>query len=158
MKDLPVRKKIRLKDYDYSQNGCYFVTVCVKDRYSILWDAAVGAVCGRPQLSPIGIIVEAEIQKMGNVYLHIHIDKYIIMPNHIHMIIRVDETDGRPQTAPTISWVVNMFKGSVSKQIGESIWQRSYHDHIIRNETGYQHIWQYIDTNPAQWTEDCYYK
>jgi len=88
------------------------------------------------------------------------IDKYVIMPNHVHMIIKlsvVQEENGRPMAAPTISRIVNQFKGSVSKQIEYSLWQKLFHDHIIRDEAEYQKIWRYIDENPSRWTEDSYY-
>lgn len=159
MRDLPERKNIRLKGYDYSQAGYYFVTVCVKDRLNLLWES-VGAACGRPPLSEIGIIIDTEINKIGKIYETVTIDEYVIMPNHIHMIITLKielDINGRPQAAPTISRILNKFKGSVSKQIGYTIWQKLYHDHIIRNQATYQKIWQYIDKNPATWAEDCYY-
>jgi len=76
------------------------------------------------------------------------------MPNHIHMLITID-TSGRTQFAPTVSRIVKQFKGSITKQIGYSIWQKSFHDHVVRNEEDYLHIWKYIDENPAMWTEDC---
>jgi hypothetical protein len=71
------------------------------------------------------------------------------------MILTVD--DRRAMRAPTISTVINQFKGYVSKQIGFSLWQKSFHDHIIRDERDYQNHWQYIDENPARWAEDEYY-
>ncbi len=159
---LPNRKGIRLKDYDYSQNGAYFVTICVKNREKLLWN--VGATFGRPHiennhLSNYGKIIENEIHKIYEIYEEtVLVDKYVIMPNHVHMIIILkNEIDGRPKVAPTISRVMQQFKGSISKQIGFSLWQRSFHDHVIRNEQSYQEIWQYIDTNPLEWELDCYY-
>jgi len=109
----------------------------------------------RPNLTAIGELVEMEINIIPTKYEDITIDKYVIMPNHIHMII-VNSGDGRPQVAPTVSRVVKQFKGSIAKKVGFSIWQKSFHDRIIRNETEYRQIWQYIDENPIKWDEDKY--
>lgn len=91
----------------------------------------------------------------------ISVDHYVVMPNHVHLILVITAghigTDGRTVCAPTVSRVVRGWKAAVTKQIGVSIWQKSFHDHIIRNETDYLRIWNYIDTNPAKWREDCYY-
>jgi len=155
--DLPERKTIRLADYDYSQAGYYYVTICVKDKHEMLGriEANVGANCVRPRLSEYGTIVDNEILVLDNVYNSVRIIKYVVMPNHIHMIIAID-IDGRTQFAPTVSRIIKQFKGSITKQIGFSIWQKSFHDRIIRDEADYKRIWQYIDENPARWDEDEY--
>ncbi|MCL2397424.1 MAG: hypothetical protein FWC93_05090 [Defluviitaleaceae bacterium] len=151
------RKNLRLAGYDYSAVGCYFVTMCVRDKRKLLW-SNVGANYVRPDLSDIGKVIDGEIQHLHAVYSCVSVDKYVIMPNHLHFIISItDDVSGRTQFAPTIGRIVKQFKGVVTKKIGYSIWQKSYHDHIIRNETDYQRIWQYIDNNPASWQEDCYY-
>jgi len=150
------RKHIRLTEYDYSQNGYYFVTICTKDRKNVLWES-VGATCGRPHLSTYGKVVEEEISKFDNVYTGVRIDKYVVMPNHIHMIIAVEADDGRPQVAPTLSRMIQQFKGSVSKKAGVALWQKSFYDHIIRNDADYLAVWQYIETNPVKWELDKYY-
>ena len=163
MKNMPVRKNIRLRDYDYSSSGYYFITICVKDRHNLLWDASVGAAIGRPSLSGVGNVTQKAIENIPNIYRSITIDKYVIMPNHIHLILNVSNDyeailrDGRPMAAPTISTVINQMKGYITKQIGYSVWQKLFHDHIIRDEDEYQRIWQYIDDNPVKWDEDCYY-
>ena len=155
--ELPRRKPIRLPHYDYSQPGLYFITICTKNRQNLFWKPLVGAVCGRLPLSKLGKIVECEIHKLSIVNKNITIPNYVIMPNHIHLMISVADCNGRPQTAPTVSWVVNLFKGSVSKQAGYTIWQKSFYDHVIRSEASYLRIWQYIDENPLKWHEDCYF-
>lgn len=157
---LPKRKPNRLLNYDYSQNGAYFITFCTKDKAHILWN--VGATCGRPQalehLSSFGLVVSKEIEKIPFIYDGVvKIDKYVVMPNHIHLIPIIDTFGGRPQVAPTVSRVIQQFKGSVTKQTGRSIWQKFFHDHIIRNENDYQMIWQYIDCKPLTWKQDCFY-
>ena len=166
MRELPVRKNIRLKGYDYSNAGCYYITVCVKDRLELLWNGTVGAAFGRlskeglTPLSETGLVIDTEIKKINSIYDCVEIVKYVIMPNHIHMIIALSEitdTYGRPKAAPTISRILNKFKSSISKQLGYSIWQKLFHDHIIRNDTEYKRIWQYIDENPGKWEEDEFY-
>lgn len=92
--DLPKRKNIRLNDYNYSSNGAYFITICTKNKENLLWKN-VGANCVRPldqlPLSKIGIVIENEIYKLNTVYENIKVDKYQIMPNHIHLIIFIYE-------------------------------------------------------------------
>ena len=164
MKDnkLPVRKNIRLKKYDYASNGGYFITICSENKKRIFWDENVGANCVRLavyKLSEYGNIVDREIKSIGGIYGSIiRIDKYVIMPNHIHMILIIDDfNNGRTQFAPTVSRIIKQFKGAVTKKIGKSIWQRSFYEHIIRNEVEYAEIWNYIDSNPHKWVEDEYY-
>ena len=147
--------------YDYSQPGCYFVTICAKNRRYLFgdeFDWRVGAACGRPRLSQIGTIVEKEIHRLSQIYSMVCVDKFVVMPNHIHLLIRIRFSEsGRPQAAPTLSQIINQFKGSATKRAGYILWQKGYHDHIIRSEADYLRIWDYIDTNPAKWREDCYY-
>ena len=161
---IPKRKQNRLQEYDYNSNGAYFITICTKNKKHLFWkeNTNVRANCVRPyeyQLSSVGIIVNEEIKNINNVYGDIvRIDKYVVMPNHIHMIIVIDDyNSGRTQFAPTVSRIIKQFKGSVTKKIGSSIWQRSFYDHIIRDENDYLRIWDYIDTNPLKWYSDEYY-
>jgi len=153
----PVRKDIRLGDYDYSSTGYYFITICVKDRLGILGRIDVGANCVRPHLSAYGKVVETEIAILSDVYSAVEVLKYVVMPNHIHMIISIGNDGGRTQFAPTVSRIIKQFKGSITKKLGVSIWQKSFNDHIIRNEPEYRRIWQYIDENPVLWSEDVYF-
>ena len=157
MKELPKRKDIRLKGYSYSSAGYYFITICVKDRHELLGSIDVGANCVRPHLSEYGIVVEAEIAVLSATYSTVEIIKYAIMPNHIHLILSIAHDDGRTQFAPTVSRIIKQFKGSITKKLGFSFWQKSFHDHIIRDEPEYRRIWQYIDENPARWSEDVYF-
>lgn len=214
MLDLRARKNIRLQRYDYSQNGAYFITICTKDKHNLLWkneNPIVGANIVRPssvteikplKLSATGTIVDTAINNIPVIYENMKIDKYTIMPNHIHMILVIEKgygcvsTDERnvvernagvgnahergageqcsplqdahnatqtdvlpePPTPATISRIVKQFKGSVTKQTGYTIWQKSFHDHIIRNEKEYLDIWRYIDENPIKWESDCYFE
>lgn len=152
-KDKFRRKRIRLENYDYSSDGAYFVTVCVIRKDISLWKN-VAANCVRQnithELSDIGKFVDNEIQKIETIYDSITVDKYCIMPDHIHMILLID-TNWRTQFAPTISRVIKQFKGAITKKLGFSIWQKSFNDEIIRNEKAYLEIWRYIDENPVKY-------
>ncbi|MCL2096572.1 MAG: transposase [Oscillospiraceae bacterium] len=156
-KELPVRKNIRLQGYDYSASGCYYITICVKNRHEILWKEydSVGARIARP-LSAVGNVVKTAIENIPKIYDGVYIDIFAVMPNHIHMIARI-ENSGRAMRAPTVSRIINQFKGYVTKQIGFSIWQKLFYDEIIRNEQTYRNIWQYINENPEKWAEDEFY-
>ena len=153
MNELPKRKQIRIKDYDCSMPGAYFITVCTANRKKIFWSDCRGELCSPANvpLSDIGMIVDKEIQKLSSVYVAVHLDKYCIMPDHIHFILSIDtDENGRTQFAPTISRVMKQFKGSITKQVGRSIWQKSFYDHGIRNQQDYNEIWQYIENNPLK--------
>lgn len=175
----PVRKRTRLSGYDYSTPGYYFITVCALNHRHLFWahtsefdvgascarpapdalSAPVGASCARPPLSKYGQIAFEELLHLSHIYPNVTVDKFVVMPNHIHMILvlKADQT-GRAQLAPTVPHILQQFKGAASKRAGLPLWQKGYHDHIIRNDADYRRIWQYIDTNPAKWQEDCYYK
>ncbi len=162
--ELTSRKLNRLKKFDYGGNGAYFVTICVQGKHEMLWQSHVGAIINRPHepniLSGYGLIAENAISNISQYYPCIIVDKYVIMPNHIHMILAVhrhEDSSGRLIIAPTISTVIQQFKRYVSKQFGFSLWQKSFHDHIIRDEQEYEMIWDYIDQNPLIWAEDCYF-
>jgi len=158
MPELPSRKPNRLQGHDYSQNGLYFITMCVRGKQCVFWDA-VGARIARPILSNYGLVVEQAINKISFVYNNVCVDKYVIMPNHIHLLLNIQtfSENGRAMRAPTVSTVVNQMKGFVTKQIGHSIWQKLFHDRIVRDEAEYVKIWQYIENNPLQWELDCFY-
>jgi len=165
MNDLPKRKQIRIADYDYSTPGAYFVTICTANREKLFWSdcrgelrsPAVTAETGshrpllRVELSDIGVIVENEIRKLDSVYDSVTVENYCIMPDHIHFIIYIRMSEnGQTKCAPTISRVIKQFKGSITKQAGRPIWQRSFYDHGIRNQQDYDEIWQYIENNPLK--------
>jgi len=148
------RKSIRLKNYDYSQAGYYFVTICTQDKKNVLWEN-VGAPIGRPPLNKIGIIIEEALYNIPKYYSNVLIDCSVIMPNHIHFILIINS--GRPMGAPTVSGMINQFKGYVTKQIGYSIWQKLFYEHIIRNENELKEIREYIQNNPIKWEMDKYF-
>ena len=167
MNALPKRKPIRVENYDYSTPGAYFITVCTANREKIFWSDRRGELCSpadntntgdqrsplRVELSNLGNIVDAEIQKLNTLYDAVRVDKYCIMPDHIHFILSIDtDENGRTQFAPTISRVMKQFKGSITKQVGRPIWQKSFYEHGIRNQQDYDEIWAYIENNPLKYT------
>ncbi|MBR6219824.1 MAG: hypothetical protein IKQ80_04615 [Clostridia bacterium] len=111
-------------------------------------------------LSSLGRIADDRIRRIHDIYDgFVLVDHYVVMPNHVHLLLRIEtpETGGRRIAAPTIMSVVNQYKGAVSKGAGFPCWQKSFHDHIVRNEADYRRIWEYIDSNPGRWEEDCYF-
>ena len=155
----PVRKKNRLQTYDYSRNGAYFITICTKNKECILSET-VGASIARPayvRLTEVGVITKEAIEQIPEHYPDIRMEKYVIMPNHVHLLLLIDTLHGRPMVAHTVSRVIQQMKGSITKRLGRNVFQKSFHDRIIRNDAEYDMIWQYIDTNPLRWEMDCFY-
>ncbi|MGH7801433.1 MAG: transposase [Thermodesulfobacteriota bacterium] len=162
------RKLNRLKDYDYSQNGYYFVTICTKNREA--WFGKIES--GKMILNQYGEIVERHWKEMPNYYKNVEIDEFIIMPNHIHGIIIINRNynDGIVGTehcsVPTeknhglLSNIVKSFKNAVTKRVHDQFqdygfkWQRSFYDHIIRDEIPLNKIREYITNNPLKWESD----
>ena len=147
--DRPKRKENRLPEYDYSQPGCYFVTVCTANRGKCLSEIIVGAdvlIGPQVQLSPCGQIVKDVLDHMPTV------EKYVIMPDHLHILFRLNRIEAGPVRTPaptqSLPMLVRYMKRRVTITYGKSIWQRGYHDHIIRDDKDYQAAWAYIDTNP----------
>ncbi|MDY5948140.1 MAG: transposase [Oscillospiraceae bacterium] len=158
---LPERKKLRLEGYNYSQNGVYFITICAKNKEKLFGEVVGDGVPDVPrvELSPIGETVDKYILSIEEKYDYITIEKYVIMPNHIHLLIMVYNCDNAITSGANsaIPRLISTLKRFVNKEVGIDVWQRSYHDHIVRNERDYDEIWQYIDENPLKWKLDCYY-
>ena len=143
--NLPKRKQNRLENFDYSSGGAYFITICVKDRKKIL-SKIVGAIHESPEikLTPYGKILDNHIKNL-NARFNINVDKYVIMPDHIHLIITINERSIRESTLQgrsIISKAIGFLKMNTSRDIHNAgykgnIWQRSYYDHIIRNPKDY---------------------
>lgn len=158
--DLPKRKPTRLNNYSYSNDGSYFITVCTKDKQKLLCDIVGFGACDEPKiiLKSHGLIAEKYINLMNCKYNNLFIDKYVIMPNHIHFLITIqnsENTNGSSQASnPTneiIPKFISLFKRYCNREYGDNIWQKSYNDHIIRGEKDYMEIWEYIDTNTYRW-------
>ena len=169
--ELRQRKKNRLQGYDYGRSGYYFITICAEKRAELFGKIAVRHAdgvgrddLGAPlvQLSVYGEIVDKYIRSIPSSYPNVTVEQYVVMPNHIHLILGVSETmGGAPGSSrPTqlIPRVIAALKRFSNQEAGFNLWQTSYHDHIIRNEADYRRVWEYIDTNPIKWREDCYFK
>ncbi len=160
--DLPNRKHPRLKDYDYSSVGAYFITVCARNKECIFSRITVGRDDpGAPEtaLSSRGKIVEKYILSIPKAYADITVENYIIMPNHVHILMTINdnakavsENYGAPRSSrPTVSSVIGALKRFTNRETGEKLWQTSFYDHIVRDENDFLTRWQYIDKNPAKW-------
>ncbi len=165
--NLPERKSTRLKEYDYSSPGAYFITICVKNHKQLLSEIVGTGVLDGPQnnLTEYGKVAEKHLSNMRDFYDTIKIDNYVIMPNHIHLLIQIialDKENGPSGTpVPTNSLIakfVSTFKRFCNKEYGKNIWQYRSHDHIIRGKQDYLKIWEYIDNNPITWENDVFYR
>lgn len=169
---LPQRRSLRLQEYDYSQPGVYFVTICAQHRQCIFGEITDG----KMHLNEISKIVVEWWNRIPQHYPSVKIDDFVIMPNHIHGIMAWDIDVGtgsprpsssvrtgspHPKDAPTLGKIVGYFKYQSTKYInqlnnttGERIWQIRYHDHIIRNDSDLQRLREYIQNNPKKWELD----
>ena len=160
MTELPKRKPTRLKNYDYSTPGAYFITICTHNRKNILSNITVGddaLIVPQNSLSNYGLICDKYIQNINVKYENANVDKYVIMPNHIHLIIFILGTMKASSPTINIKTIIRSFKTMVTREIGCPIFQRSFHDHIIRDENDYYRISEYIETNVLKWHDDCFY-
>ncbi len=157
------RRSIRLAGYDYSQSGAYFVTICTVHRACLLGEVLDGEMT----LSTLGCVVDECWLWLQNQYEFVELDTYVIMPNHLHGVIFILDSDytGGSRTAPTkrkpLGGLIGAFKTTSTKRVnsvrqtpGLQIWQRNYYEHIIRNEADLNRIREYIHYNPAQWAQD----
>ena len=158
--EFPNRKKNRLREYDYSTVNAYFITICANKRRNLFWVDTNQTISSPEQISltNLGQCVAQVIHEIPEHYPAITVDHWIVMPNHIHLLLQIHtDVDGRPMTAPTISNVINQTKGAVSKKAGFSVWQKGFYDHVIRGAQDYRDIWNYIEGNPGKWVEDQFY-
>ncbi len=153
------RKSIRLKDYDYSLPGYYFVTICAHDRIHCLGDI----IDGKMVLNLYGKIVREQWTWLSEQYSYLELDQWVIMPNHVHGILHM-VGNGRDRSLhtkiKTLSELIGAFKTTSSKRIHQAgllkfRWQKSFYDHIIRNEINLNRIREYIINNPSQWETGC---
>lgn len=165
------RRSVRLKDYDYSSGGAYFVTICTHRRMSIFGSVKDGDVL----LSWIGVIVEEEWLRAPDYRPEVSLDEYVIMPNHMHGILvltggqvgqdRVGAHRDAPLRRPerSLGLIVANFKGAVTRRVWrvsgseEPVWQRNYYERVIRDEEELGRLRVYISENPLKWEEDEYY-
>ena len=180
------RKRHRLLDYDYGSYGYYFVTLCVKNKDCLLGTVRGTADDGRPSaqfvqdvtvhLTPLGETVKTSWLRIEKLNKNVKLDIFVIMPNHIHGIIILENDDllldeskpfgfgvREPSDRRTLHGLIKDFKSVTTRlyqrQYGGqgSLWQASFYDEIIRSQAQYDGIWRYIDDNPRKWHNDRYY-
>ncbi|MBI1885187.1 MAG: transposase [Chloroflexi bacterium] len=167
------RRSIRLPGYDYSQAGAYFVTLCTQGRECLFGNV----IDGQATLNSLGEIVHACWADLPRHYSHVALDAFVVMPNHVHGIILLADTDvgagfkpALTKPAPTkpartrrhaLPEIVRAFKTFSSRRINElratsgiPVWQRNYFEHVIRNEDEVQRIREYVQNNPLNWSDD----
>ncbi len=151
---LPKRKNNRLKNYDYSKQGAYFVTFCTEGKKHILSKINTVGEGLRTlpivKLTEIGKEVEKSIEFLNSAFEYTIIVSYIIMPNHVHMLVVINERTGGCGDPP-LQELVRRLKSFTTNKAGRKLWQRSFHDHIIRDEYDYLLHLQYIEENPKKW-------
>jgi REP element-mobilizing transposase RayT len=157
--ELPTRKAMRCKDYDYSQQGMYYVTICLKQRILFFGTVNKGVIC----LNKYGKIAEQQLMALTKKFSNADINEYIIMPDHVHAIVQIKNPYEALESNITrrnmlLPKIIGFYKMNVAKQInlakssqGLSLWQHSYFEHIIRSEQELYKIKEYILNNPAKW-------
>ena len=149
------RKSPRLKGFDYSFPTAYFITICTHEKVCLF---------GQPErLNRWGEIADRCVGQISVHYSCVTIEKHVVMPNHVHMLLFVDFSKlPDEQLRPNITSIVGKYKAAVSREIHRidpaiKVWQRSFHDHIPRSEKALEDIWHYIDDNPRKWDLDRFY-
>ena len=158
---LPNHKHPRLKEYDYSLPGYYYVTVHTKDgspRLSSVGRGLAPAASASIRLTAAGKIVTDQLLALESRFPGVRIDKYVIMPTHIHAIIQLSPS---PDSHPTLMDVLRVFKSLATRECnrvlgasGNSLFQSSFYETVLRSEKAYQEAWRYIEENPAKWVLD----
>ena len=158
--NFPKRKHPRLKKYDYSLPGYYYVTVHIEHNAPLLSRITAGTQMEPPAviLTAHGVIVQRQLLGLEQRYENVIVDKYVIMPTHIHVILRLLETTAGASPRPTISEVVGAFKSLTTRECnrrfetpGKKLFQTSFYETVLRDEPIYQACWNYIEGNPAKW-------
>jgi putative transposase len=147
------RQSLRLKGYDYSQAGAYFITVCTHRRMLLFGDVIEGDV----RLNDIGAIINQSWVNLPNHYPGIELDSFIVMPNHMHgILILNDEVDSRHGIVEIVRGfkTFSARKANELREVRAALWQRGYYEHVIRDEKALSRIRTYISNNPARWTDD----
>jgi len=152
----PVRKRQRLKGFDYFTPTSYFVTICTYQKHCLF---------GKPtDLNRFGQIAHDHLFSLPAHFPGLQIDHAVVMPNHVHILLTVHWGDVPPsQPFPNLSAIVGSYKSGVSRAIHQlqpdiDIWQKSFHDHIPCTEKDFQDIWKYFEENPYHWENDVYHQ
>ncbi|MBR4098965.1 MAG: transposase [Clostridium sp.] len=159
--DHPKRKHPRLKSYDYSQNGVYFLTICTINREPLLCTLLPDQILSEEdqlgmdqvRLTKIGEICRCYLDSIPTAYNGVFLDEYVMMPDHIHLLLRIDretDTGGQGSGRPTVQRIIHGYKRLTSRAAERMLWQKSFYEHVVRNETDLMEIRQYIRRNPAK--------
>ena len=152
------RRRNRKLGFDYSSEAIYFVTICCKDRVHFFGRITNGEM----NLNESGQIVNRQIKWLEEQYSYCHIHNAVVMPNHVHILLEIGKSENQDVKVKSLSSLIGAFKTTVSKHIhligkDKFAWQRSFHDHIVKSETRYQIIFNYISENPGKWDKDKFY-
>jgi REP element-mobilizing transposase RayT len=173
MQDRPVRRSIRLKGFDYRSTGAYFVTICTFKRLCLFGEVADDAV----MLTAVGRIVESGWRAIPAFFPQVNLGLFIVMPNHLHGIIDLEDVRAKhPHAADasplhrsrpkgtgrgSVSAVMQSFKATAARRVRSipgmddlRLWQRGFHDHVVRNAEDLDRIRRYIEENPLRWALD----
>ena len=163
---LPKRKSHHLQGYDYSQNGAYFITICTHQRRMLFG----------PNRAPVGAdsisarMAARVFREIIGQYPTVQCRYFVVMPNHFHALVEIQRPRADMESAPTVISIVQAFKrystieyirlvkGGQAVPFDKRLWQRSFHDHVVRNETDFRMIAEYIQSNPQLWHKDCFYE
>ena len=151
------RRHPRLKEFDYRTAGAYFITICCEHRE--MWFGKIDA--SGQHISEYGRIASQEIEAFPERYAYIEIPRYVVMPNHLHLILMMQDGDDERLSVPQLIGILKARMTQSCKAAGyphRRLFQSSFHDHVIRTEQDYAEIWQYIEENPRIWAEDRFYK
>lgn len=160
-----VTSRLRLRDFDYSSPGYYFVTICCQNRMPLFGDVQDGEM----HLNEPGEVVAALWDELPESFRGVSIADHIVMPNHIHALIgigvRVSDPDDRASLTDVIQWYksksttlyIQGVKAHGWPRFEGRLWQQRFHDHVVRNDRDLERIREYIRTNPQRWTEDTFY-
>ena len=156
--ELKTRKPLRSPYIDYKHIGVYFITLSAEQRKNHFWKYPNKKydTPGDIELNEHGSIAAEVIRRIPEFYPYVMVDSFVIMPDHIHLLLRfcVQEGTEDARQRKSISVIINQMKGKMTKQIGRSIWKHSFFDHVIRNDNDYEETMKYIYLNPIRW----YYK
>lgn len=151
------RKRNRKIGFDYSSNNVYFVTVCTQDMIEHF---------GRVEndemvLNEFGEIVDRRIEWLEEKYPYFEIHNHVVMPNHAHILFEINSVKADGKKIKSVSSLMGAMKTTSSKYIhlagnNDFKWQRSFHDHIVRNQSSYDNIYNYISENPKRWKSDIH--
>ncbi len=148
---LPVRKYPRLRNFCYDAGGVFCVTICSKNKEKI-FGSVVGGETPAIVLTPLGETVKGAIDRIPIAYPGANILNSVVMPNHVHILLQISH-----ENPVSLFSVIRSTKGLVTKSWGMPVWQRSFYEHIVREEKDAMRYWQYIDENPQKWSQDPYW-